>query len=214
MARGREARPLAERFWEKVDRSAGPDACWPWTSATQPNGYGYFMCDGDRYAHRLAYTLAVGPIPAGLQIDHLCRNRGCVNPAHLEPVTPRENVIRGVGPSARNAKKTHCQNGHEFTEENTYRDKRGHRLCRICQNSLNRANQQRYKERHHAERAAQGRPVIPNGTKTHCLKGHPLSGDNLHPTFLRRGQRQCWTCFRESSRAAARRQRERRKEAA
>ena len=85
-------------------------------------------------AHRVAYELEVGPIPKGLTIDHLCRTHGCVRPSHLEPVTPRENVLRGQTIPAKNANKTHCLRGHEFTPENTYRfgpDKR-YRSCIEC----------------------------------------------------------------------------------
>lgn len=122
---------LIERFWTKVDRR-GPDECWPWLDSTAPRGYGRFW-DGHRQqqAHRAAYELLVGPIPDGLQIDHLCRNRGCVNPAHLEPVTQRENVLRGIGPTANNAGKTHCKRGHEYTPENTGWQQET-RFCRTC----------------------------------------------------------------------------------
>lgn len=86
----------ASRFWDKVDKD-GHDGCWLWTDATSWNGYGRFYT-GSRVmsAHRLSYELAVGPIPDGLQIDHLCRVRACVNPAHLEPVTLAENIRRGA----------------------------------------------------------------------------------------------------------------------
>lgn len=88
-----------ERFWAKVDRSGD---CWRWTGALARGGYGFAVVgsrdDPQRYrnAHRFAYELSVGPIPEGLELDHLCRNRRCVNPAHLEPVTHSENMRRGV----------------------------------------------------------------------------------------------------------------------
>lgn len=118
-----------ERFWSKVLRGEG---CWEWGAGHVSAGYGTFTFGGITYrAHRVAYTLARGPIPDGMTIDHLCRNRGCVNPDHLEPVTSRENTLRGVGPSAENARKTHCVHGHEFTIENTYVYGR-FRFCRTC----------------------------------------------------------------------------------
>lgn len=104
--------------------------CIVWTGKYFANGYGRV---GYKLAHRIAYEQAVGDIPKGLYIDHLCRNRGCVNPNHLEPVTLVENVMRGVSPHALNAKKTHCSKGHEFTFSNTYQRKdRTARECRIC----------------------------------------------------------------------------------
>lgn len=95
--------------------------------------YGRIKChDKPLSVHRIMYEDFVGPIPVGLQIDHLCRNMRCVNPAHLEPVTGRQNTLRGVGPTAQNARKTHCVHGHEFTEDNTYVERGGGRHCREC----------------------------------------------------------------------------------
>lgn len=92
------------------------------------------------HSHRFAYELLVGPVPEGMQLDHLCRNRWCCNPEHLELVTPRENTLRGVGPSAVNAVKTHCKNGHEFTPENTRVDQRtGERGCWTCRRAISAA---------------------------------------------------------------------------
>jgi HNH endonuclease len=128
-----------ERFWTKVDRH-GPNDCWPWRAKTTANGYGLFWAD-DRFvmAHRFVYELLIGPIPDGLQLDHLCRTRSCVNPSHLEPVTSRENTIRGDSPtltSERRREQTHCIHGHLLDEANTYVAGRGdgyeRRGCRTC----------------------------------------------------------------------------------
>ncbi len=138
---------VAERFWEKVDvRELEPGACWEWTAHLMPNGYGRLRSNGRQvYAHRLAYELLVGPIPKGLHIDHLCRNRACVNPAHLEPVTCRENAMRGVGFAPLQVQRTHCPKGHEYTKENTYVSKRGCRSCRECQCLRSRTHWRAYR---------------------------------------------------------------------
>lgn len=119
-----------ERFWSHVEKT---DTCWLWMSA-MVNGYGRFKAERQTSAHRFAYELIVGPIPDGLELDHLCRVRNCVNPDHLEPVTHAENMARAnpyLVDSNHHAAKTHCKWGHEFTLENTYR--RGHgRVCRAC----------------------------------------------------------------------------------
>lgn len=97
------------------------------------DGYGQLYAEGsDHLAHRIAYQTYAGRIPDGLQLDHLCRNRACVNPMHLEPVTSRTNTLRGIGPAARNARLTECQRGHAFTPANTYVDPKGRRGCRLC----------------------------------------------------------------------------------
>ncbi len=140
MANNGTVKSPAERFWPKVDKR--PGGCWLWTGAVLRNGYGYFGLSCVRsapksiLAHRWAYIDANGEPPEGLVIDHLCRVRTCVNPAHMEPVTQQVNLLRGVGPALRRAHFaaiTHCVHGHEYTPENTYRNKRdGRRSCKEC----------------------------------------------------------------------------------
>lgn len=130
------------RFWVKVDkngptpgwesRAAGRGPCWLWTAYLSTIGYGIFTYRGVRVpAHRMSWRLAGHDVPEGLVLDHLCRMRNCVNPDHLEPVTHAENVRRGRA-GERNASKTHCIRGHEFTAENTHVNRAGSRVCRAC----------------------------------------------------------------------------------
>lgn len=131
---GPKPRPVRDRFMAHVARPEDAHVkCWEWQGAKDGTGYGK-LWDGKRLspAHRVAYELFVGPIPSGLQIDHLCRNRACVNPAHLEPVTCRENILRGVGLSAVNAKKTQCLRGH--SEWYVWRGERHCKVCRLVRN--------------------------------------------------------------------------------
>ncbi len=125
--------PIIERFWEKIE-PVPFSGCWIWVASLDGKGYGKINIGGViTAAHRFSYTHYIGIIPDGLELDHKCRVRSCVNPDHLEPVTHAENVLRGFGPSAANAKKTHCSRGHPYDEKNTYFWKTaGHRQCRVC----------------------------------------------------------------------------------
>lgn len=135
---------LKERLLARVDYTGA--GCWEWTGANNARGYGQ-MWDGERvdYTHRLAYQVFVGPIPIGLQIDHLCRNRCCCNPDHLEAVTQAVNSQRGDC-GAHYGSRTHCGFGHEYTPENTYvHPHAGERVCKECRKGHSRAYRQRLK---------------------------------------------------------------------
>jgi hypothetical protein len=126
---------------------AGSSECWEWKGRLNNAGYGMvWRRKGERprtvLVHRFVYELVRGPIPSDRQIDHLCRNRACGNPQHMELVTSRENTLRGEGPTAQNARKTHCIHGHEFTPENTIWEKKG-RKCRMCAILLHRRKRAR-----------------------------------------------------------------------
>lgn len=127
-----EARRVS-RFWSRVQK--GP-SCWAWLGGTR-NGYGACYLFGLGYAHRVSYVLTHGSIPDGLSIDHLCRNTRCVNPAHLEAVTQRENILRSpLAPAAINAAKTHCPRGHAYAGDNLVLSANGRaRTCRTCRNA-------------------------------------------------------------------------------
>ncbi|MGO2411623.1 HNH endonuclease signature motif containing protein [Glutamicibacter arilaitensis] len=139
----KEAGPqgIALRDWSKVTQSES--GCWLWTGSLH-RGYGRIQ-NGSviELAHRHFYRLIVGKIPEGLQIDHLCRVRNCVNPAHLEPVPQKVNVLRGVGISAENKRKTHCLRGHPFEGGNLGIDSHGDRFCKTCKNERQRISRAR-----------------------------------------------------------------------
>lgn len=123
------------KFWSSVKKTRG---CWNWRHIKKPNQYGSFYTKGISYrAHRISVVLSGRDIPEFMVVDHMCRNRSCVNPKHLRVVTSKINILAGVGVSAQNARKTHCRNGHKFLKENTYGIKLNTttgigRDCRIC----------------------------------------------------------------------------------
>ncbi|MEU5834492.1 HNH endonuclease [Streptomyces diacarni] len=197
--------PLLPRLWARteVDPQTG---CYRWTGGKQggPGTYGQINHKGrTRPVHVAAYEELTGQqVPDGHHVDHVaargCRYRDCWNIAHLEPVTPRENVLRGTSPAALNARKTHCPQGHEYTPENT-RLADGSRVCRTCE----RARAARF---YRAKQEAAGKTVgLPMAEKTHCVNGHEFTPEN---TFLDKGKRRCRTCARESSRKSQQRRRE------
>lgn len=128
------------RFWSRVEKT---NSCWIWKGECKSDGYGIFSTHSmPRIAvHRISFTLIRGSIPSGLTLDHLCRVRSCVNPSHLEPVTDKENVLRGAGPTAINYRKTSCPYGHLLDVINA----RGDRRCSTC----TRLSRRRYVERKH-----------------------------------------------------------------
>ena len=112
--------------------------CWLWTGRPNSEGYGRMQIDGRRqYSHRMAYAHWVGPIPEGLEIDHLCRVRSCVNPKHMEPVSRRTNILRGEGPTALHSRQTHCRRGHQLDGFDGRR-----RRCSICELARDRRRRQ------------------------------------------------------------------------
>ena len=138
------------KFWSFVFKTP---TCWLWRGALS-NGYGQLHVKNRLHGklniiiHRWMCERFIGPIPQGFHVDHLCRVTQCVNPAHLELVTRRENMLRGKTVGARNASKTHCIHGHEFTPANTYRPNPNHRHCRQCAKE--------YQRRFRARRAKNG----------------------------------------------------------
>lgn len=144
---GRGLRYASDSDRVALNVTISPSGCWEWNLYKHPSeGYGYLTLRGRRLlAHRFSYETFVGAIPDGLHIDHLCRNRGCVNPAHLEPVTCLENVRRAPWHLAEiNRTKTECVNGHAYTDENTGRTgKYGYRYCRTCARAHARRSHER-----------------------------------------------------------------------
>lgn len=134
---GKRQPPLSARIAKKI-RLEKNRGCWLWCGATDRLGYGVMRIAGKlKKAHRISYEIHRGDIPPGLCLDHLCRVRNCVNPEHLEPVTPGENTRRGDAWKY-NGLKTHCKHGHEFNDKNTYFRPTGGRTCRVCRGDFGR----------------------------------------------------------------------------
>lgn len=188
-----------ERFWVKVDAEGD---CWEWTAFRDSDGYGMFSPTKSHSvrAHRFAWELLIGPIPDELTVDHRCRNRGCVNPVHLEIVPNVVNVARGYGAAAQNARRDRCIAGHPLSGRNLYIQPNGKRMCRECKLARKRELNAKLK----AERHANG--SIANADKTHCIRNHPLSGGNLR-IETRTGRRTCKKCQADWARARYRRER-------
>lgn len=151
--------PLSEkdktRFWSKVDRSGGPDACWIWNGTLQKGGYGTMCLAGSGrkrmyIVHRVSYAMHHGSTPEDRVLDHLCRNRQCVNPLHLEPVTIGENVLRGDGVNAVALRENVCKRGHELTGDNvkmmTGKNGKPKRTCRTCFNEASMRSYRRHRD--------------------------------------------------------------------
>ena len=143
------AEETIHQFTRAVAGESMPSPCWLWERGCTRDGYGVLWIKGkgaDR-VHRLSYRTFVGRIPEGYEIDHLCRNRACCNPAHLEAVPKKVNILRGFGTGAKFARRTHCLNGHEFTKENTRIEKSIYgtdsRRCRECDRTYTRLKMRR-----------------------------------------------------------------------
>lgn len=136
-----------QRFCAKLTLPNDPDGCWRWSGARNARGYGRMGTNRAEwwYAHRYAYERFVGDIPAGLVIDHLCRNTGCVNPAHLEAVTHAVNLRRGQGLTGQRSRQTHCLRGHLFDADNTGYRPNGTRKCIACAKARRRGYAERAK---------------------------------------------------------------------
>lgn len=168
-----------ERFLTKINKTA---TCWLWIAGKNiRDGYGKFWLDNKlKSAHRVSYEFFKGPIPEGLDLDHLCRVRHCVNPDHLEPVTAYENMRRSP---FFNGNKTHCIRGHEFNKRNTIFMNDGHRKCNKCYHKW---------KQNHLKELRDKTAANPYQPKTHCIRGHKL------PPFSKDENRPCKICLKES----------------
>ena len=163
------AEQLLDRF-NKYYKVNNETLCWEWQKYIGTHGYG--IINSNKLAHRVSYEIFKGIIPDGLQIDHICRNRKCVNPDHLEVVTASENIKRGDLPKI-NKSKTCCPQGHKFSESNTYLYPDGRRGCRECRKVARTENKKKINKKKMADR-------------THCPHGHEYTKENTYknPSYL------------------------------
>ena len=194
---------LWHRVWTRIIGDIQTQ-CWVWTAARNSDGHGEIKIGGVNNApYRVVYEWLVGPIPNGLVLDHLCRNRVCVRPEHLEPVTNEINIMRGQSAPAINARKNQCPRGHPYNAANTIHLPNGGRRCRTCSEGYYMEHRDQIRAQRSAayrERAESlGKSVLPEPAKrTHCKQGHEYTPENTYVTL--QGFRQCRECNRINDR--------------